>query len=89
MTDRNPTEDCTDERCPFVDYPHSVELVPNTDVRIHFSVDPQERLIKLLWIHGANDDWPDEATMAVIRSTVALDQISGTPWNEREGGTEP
>lgn len=84
MSDRNPTEDCTDERCPFVSYPHSVELVPNTNVRVHYTVDPQKQEIVLLWIHGDDQRWPDEAERQQIRDNIEAGTLSSKPWKDRD-----
>lgn len=67
--DRNPPEDCTEPHCPFVGYPHTRELVPNTDVRVHYAVDPVAQVIEILWIHSDNDPYPDEKDAAAIRAT--------------------
>lgn len=63
---RNPMHDCIDVRCPFVDWPHTVELVGDTDVRVHYTIDPERRVITVLWIHSDAEPWPDDAERQAI-----------------------
>lgn len=80
--DRNPIEDCTDERCPFVTYPHSVELVPKTNVRVHYAVDPEAMKIRLLWIHDDDKPWPTVEESEAIRKKIDLGDLGGKPWDK-------
>lgn len=87
---RNPGVDCTDDRCPFAHWPHTVELVPNTDVRVHYAADPEAMVITLLWIHEDSKPWPDEAERAEIRRKHDEgERVRGRPFGERDEGEAP
>lgn len=85
MSERQPLTDCTDERCPFVGFPHSVELIEGTDMRMHFAVDPVSMVITVLWGHADSEPWPDDAERARIQGVVR-DGIQARPWFEGGAG---